>query len=538
VVGYSTDASGIQAVLWQSGSIQTLGSLGGNTSYANAINDAGLIVGQAKNSSGNYLGFLRTASGGMLNLNPMLVAGSTATVYDATAINASGQIAGTAIFAGQSHAVLLTPTGSVAWQGSSGGSFNSAANWEQGFGTSTFLDASIAPAGTQTVYVLADASVNSLSVGGVAGSSGRPTLWLQSGAALTATYGVTVQATGTLTGDGTISGDLTNLGTLRAANLSVTGNFSNAGLISGSGIVNASLNNAAAGQVRTGAGEYLQFIGTAHSNGGTLDLSGGGTQQYTGVLSNVAGGRILLNNAVLRLDNGLANAGQVQVSYGGATVYGAVTTQAGGAVILSGNSNSTFYDGVDVESGGELRVSAGSTAVFFGQVNQHTGAIFSGTGTKFYEGGLTIGDAPGLGTDAGSVVFGSGNTYLEKIGGSSAGSGFDKYVVAGNLGFGGTLKVVSWNGFSGQSGQHFDLFDWGTSSGTFSAIDLSGATLAQGLSWDTSQLYSTGELFITGTATLVPEPQTWALMLAGCGLLTVATRRRLARQGSGPETCA
>jgi len=43
------------------------------------------------------------------------------------------------------------------------------------------------------------------------------------------------------------------------------------------------------------------------------------------------------------------------------------------------------------------------------------------------------------------------------------------------------------------------------------SIDLSGAPLAAGLNWDTSKLYSTGEIAITA----VPEPQTWALLLAG-----------------------
>ena len=54
-------------------------------------------------------------------------------------------------------------------------------------------------------------------------------------------------------------------------------------------------------------------------------------------------------------------------------------------------------------------MSAGSTAVFFGQVLQRTGAVFSGTDAKFYEGGLLVGASPGLGLDAGSVGFGAGN---------------------------------------------------------------------------------------------------------------------------------
>ena len=123
---------------------------------------------------------------------------------------------------------------------------------------------------------------------------------------------------------------------------------------------------------------------------------------------------------MLRPNNGIANAGQVQVSFGGATVYGSVATTTGGKVILSGNSQTTFFDAVTVDSGGELRVSNGSTGVFFGQVTQRTGALFTGTGTKFYDGGLAIGSSPGLGVDAGSVNFGVGNLYMAEIGGVTA----------------------------------------------------------------------------------------------------------------------
>ena len=503
--------------------MQDLGTLGGTSSNASAINAAGQVVGYSDTTiDAPQSAFLRGAQGGMVNLNALLVAGSAAIVNYAAAVNDFGQIAGTATFDdGGVRAVLLTPTGTLAWLGSgAGGSFSDVANWELGFAPNRFLDAVVAPAGGQTLYASVDATVRSLSLGGAAGSSGRPQLMLLYGASLNAINGVTILPTGTLTGDGTISGNLTNLGTLQANSLSVTGTFINNGLVSGSGYLNANLNNLT-GQVRTGAGEHLRLVGASHGNVGTLDISGGGTQQYTGNLVNLGGGRILLNNAVLRLDNGLSNSGQVQVSFGGATVYGAVTTHAGGKLILSGNSNSTFYDALDVESGGELRVSNGSTAVFFGQVSQRTGSIFSGTGAKFYEGGLSIGGSPGLGFDAGKVSFGSGNVFLEEIGGLAAGSEFDKYVVAGTLNFGGTLKVVWWGGFSGAEGQSFDLFDWGSSTGTFSSLDFSAAPLATGLRWDASRLYLTGEIAITA----VPEPESWALLLAGLAIVGRAARR-------------
>ena len=84
------------------------------------------------------------------------------------------------------------------------------------------------------------------------------------------------------------------------------------------------------------------------------------------------------------------------------------------------------------------------------------------------------------------------------------------------------MKVVWWGGFTGQAGQSYDLFDWGSSNGSFSAVDFSGAKLAAGLTRDTSKLYSSGEVSISA----VPEPQTWGLLLTDLGLVGIAVRRR------------
>jgi len=74
-----------------------------------------------------------------------------------------------------------------------------------------------------------------------------------------------------------------------------------------------------------------------------------------GGFSNAAGGRVILNNGTARFADGLANAGQLQVTFGGGSVFGAVSTTQGGKIILSGNSNTTFYDPVEIQTGGDRK---------------------------------------------------------------------------------------------------------------------------------------------------------------------------------------
>jgi hypothetical protein len=184
-------------------------------------------------------------------------------------------------------------------------------------------------------------------------------------------------------------------------------------------------------------------------------------------------------------------------------------------------------------------VSEGSNAVFFGQVKQRTGALFTGKGVKFYEGGLAIGGSPGFGADEGSVGFGSGSEYEAEIGGTTActeacdsdvalqNHSFDKFVVQGTLSLGGTLKLTSWNGFVAQAGSSYDLFDWGILEGQFDFIDTQGFSIASGTELDLSRLYTDGTVSVQLAA--VPEPEAWALLFTGLATVVGVSRRRRAK---------
>lgn len=282
--------------------------------------------------------------------------------------------------------------------------------------------------------------------------------------------------------------------------------------------INGSLTNG--GRLRSASGSELVVGAGLASNAGTIELAGGSFDNNGFALGNAASGRIT-GFGTLRAGS-IANRGQLQLSGGTSDIHGSFVGLGGSATVLSGLSNTTFHDAAVFEAGSELRVSAGSVATFFGAVQQRSGASFTGTGSKFFEGGFSIGDSPGAGSDAGSVIFGGGNLYLAEIGGSAPGTGFDRYSVAGTLTFGGTLTLVSWAGFVGQTGQSFDLFDWGSLSGSFDRIDASGLLLADGAVLDTSRLYTDGVISVSA----VPEPATWMAWIAGLALLGLRGCRR------------
>jgi probable HAF family extracellular repeat protein len=90
-----------------------LGTLGGTNSVAYCLNNAGTAVGTAGMASGMPHAFMVTnALGGavhMIDLNDMIPTNSGWELMEARGINASGQIVGWGMHAGQTNAFLLTP---------------------------------------------------------------------------------------------------------------------------------------------------------------------------------------------------------------------------------------------------------------------------------------------------------------------------------------------------------------------------------------------------------------------------------------------
>ena len=105
VGGINPDNSGsYRAFVWQNGQAKVLGTLGGNTSFAFAVNNAGTVIGSADLPSGYGEAFVYQ-NGQMYDL----FAGSDWSGGTATAINNKGQIVGNGYHNGHSRAFLATP---------------------------------------------------------------------------------------------------------------------------------------------------------------------------------------------------------------------------------------------------------------------------------------------------------------------------------------------------------------------------------------------------------------------------------------------
>lgn len=135
--------------------------------YFTALNNATQAIGQ----DGFQNAMVWSPSGGGVVLNDRLAGGSVPVRY-LTSINQLGQM--TAVTAND-RAALITPTGTLDWQGSGTGWFNDAARWDSGLGLSPnrFLDARITGNGTErnALGVADELLVKSLLIGTGTGTS-------------------------------------------------------------------------------------------------------------------------------------------------------------------------------------------------------------------------------------------------------------------------------------------------------------------------------------------------------------------------------
>lgn len=138
---------------------------------------------------------------------------------------------------------------------------------------------------------------------------------------------------------------------------------------------------------------------------------------------------------------------------------------------------------------------------------------------------LSPGNSPGTLAISGNYTQSSVGKLRMEIGGLEGGIGHDQLIVDGLASLAGSLEIVLLPSFEPARGNSFKLFDLTSHVGEFQAIAL--PTLAHGLMWDSSQLYTRGELSVAA----VPEPTSATTLFV---LLSIGAihRTRLAGQVS------
>lgn len=167
----------------------------------------------------------------------------------------------------------------------------------------------------------------------------------------------------------------------------------------------------------------------------------------------------------------------------------------------------------------------GGTAAF----NFTGGTLAVGTfiGNLVNNGGiLAPGASPGTTVVQGNYTQGAAGALNIELGGTGTGL-FDVLQVTGTATLGGKLKVLFWNGYSATAGDSFDIVSATNLSGGFDTLNL--ATLGTGLVWNVDYLYDqdlVGTDYVRLSVQAVPETKTYAMMLAGLGLVGWAARRK------------
>lgn len=375
----------------------------------------------------------------------------------------------------------------------------------------------------------------------------------------------------TLSGANTFAGNVQiQQGTISVPTLSAAGSAGPLGAASTAIELGSGVNSGTLAYTGSGATTNRTIVLAGTTGGGTLAANGTGAVVFTGNVTAAVGGNKTLtlagtntgNNTVSGVisDPGsgfttaVAKTGTGTWQITGTNTYSGGTTVSGG--ILYTNSAAGLGTGAITLNGGILQVASGVTlpnALSFGG----GGGTIRGNGT--YAGAVSVGsnvvlspgDSPGTLTFTGALNWAPGGAYtvdLLNATGATPGTTHDTLVVTGAGSF--TVSATSGSPFTLNlislssalvAGNIADFTNTGTYSWQIAssvnpitgfnanafAINTSGFTNPVGLgTFNVSLGGSGGNTAILLNFTPIPEPSTWALLLAGAALVGFLEYRR------------
>lgn len=267
------------------------------------------------------------------------------------------------------------------------------------------------------------------------------------------------------------------------------------------------------GLVTVGADMYVGEGSAAFSN--SVTVAGGSL-----VVTNSLGGSLLeVRRGTLRLSAGLVIADTLVVTNG----VDSVLQIEGGTLkvrrsVVGGGQPFT----VGENSEATLRLDGGSNTFLSGLALASNGTL-AGSGRLIGDvtsaGRIAPGSSPGTLEILGDLILTNTSVTEMEIAGTTTNL-FDRILVNGIFGAGGTLNVTLLDGFAPALSNRFDLFDFAVMSNAFDSVNLPG--LGGGLTWDTGSLYATGSLLVVP----IPEPGVFILLLPAFTLTAVFCRNR------------
>jgi T5SS/PEP-CTERM-associated repeat protein len=319
-------------------------------------------------------------------------------------------------------------------------------------------------------------------------------------------------------GLGSASITITNGGEIDSASSTVGGSLTGSVVVDGNS--SAWKNSSTLALDPTGT-VSVKNKGLLTSNGTTLGNPIGPSTR-SGVISVDGADTTWTNSGSLTITNALpvgsTAAANLAITNGGkVTNTTASIGSFGRSSILVDGAGSSWTSSGAVSMSGVLTVTNNAQVTASGLLTVGSNGKIQGNGTivgNIKDGGTVApGMSPGILSVTGNYTQDSAGILQIELGGLTAGNSYDRLSVTGSDSLAGSLQVSLINNFTPSMGDSFDILDALSISGSFTTLQL--PSLPGSLQWNTSQLYTSGVIFV------VPEPTTITLMVLSLPLLSI-----------------